>query len=144
METKSILIDKIRLINRIAADYYGIIATDIYKKTRKREIVEKRQVVHYLSWKNTNANLELIGNIIGEKDHATVLHSKKTIIKLMDVDKGLKHDIDVLEQKIKYRFKKYKDLKVSKKYRDALLLRARRSASVRHKTPYILVNKLEY
>ena len=60
---------------------------DIVRKTRKREIVEARQIAHYLAKRETSASLNAIGWEIGRKDHSTVLHSDKTVKNLLATDK---------------------------------------------------------
>lgn len=56
-------------------------------KTRKREIVEARQVAMYLAKKNSKESLAQIGATIGKKDHATVLHACKTVENLKETSK---------------------------------------------------------
>ena len=43
-------------------------------KTRKREVVQVLQVAMYLAKKHTDSSSSKIGQLIGNKDHATVLH----------------------------------------------------------------------
>jgi len=61
------------------ADFCKMTIDEIQKKTRKREIVEARQVAMFLSTKRTHESLASIGRGIGMKDHATVLHSCKIV-----------------------------------------------------------------
>ena len=56
--------------------------------TRKREIVEARQMAMKMAKEFTTASLQLIGNEVGGKDHATVLHACKTVDNLCDTDKS--------------------------------------------------------
>ncbi len=48
-------------------------------KTRKREIVQCRQLAMYFSKQMTKNSLAMIGKHCGNKDHATVLHACKTV-----------------------------------------------------------------
>ena len=64
----------------------------ILMKTRKREIVDLRQKAMCLAKTFTGASLATIGSKIGNKDHATVLHSCKTVNNLIDTDKSYKGD----------------------------------------------------
>jgi chromosomal replication initiator protein len=70
-------------------------------KTRKREIVQARQLAMYFSKKLTKASLATIGLHCGNKDHATVLHACRTVANLQETDKQFKSYIDELEKKIK-------------------------------------------
>ena len=69
------------------AEFTGLSIDELQEKTRKREIVESRQVAMYLSKKNTKESLATIGRTIGNKDHATVLHACKTVNNLIETDK---------------------------------------------------------
>jgi hypothetical protein len=55
--------------------------------TRKREIVECRQLCMYFAKKLTKKSLRTIGWYFGRKDHATVLHAVKTIDNLIETDR---------------------------------------------------------
>ena len=73
---------------------------DIYGKSRKAEIVLARQISIYLAQLYTNLSASKIGLLIGNKNHATVLHSIKTIKNRMDIDKRLKEQVDELTNKL--------------------------------------------
>ena len=70
-------------------------------KTRKREIVQARQIAMYFAKNCTNNSLSKIGREIGQKDHATVLHASRTVKNLMDIDKEFKQNIEDIEHIIK-------------------------------------------
>lgn len=61
---------------------------DVKSSVRKREVVQARQLGMYLLWLFTNYSLQEIGRIFGGKDHATVLHSKKTVTNLSETNLG--------------------------------------------------------
>lgn len=73
--------------------------------TRKREYVYARQICCYLIAKYTSLSLGRIGEIFNGKDHATVLHSKKTIRNLMDSSKQIKAEVEAIEKLIVYKMK---------------------------------------
>jgi hypothetical protein len=50
----------------------------ILTKSRKRELIYRRAAVCNYLRNNTKMTLEKIGELLGGKDHATVLHSLKT------------------------------------------------------------------
>ena len=56
-------------------------------KTRERHIVIPRQMCHYMASRNTKCTLSAIGAYFGGKDHATVLHSIRTISGYLQTDK---------------------------------------------------------
>jgi chromosomal replication initiator protein len=69
-------------------------------KTRKREVVQARQIAMYFSKNLTKASLASIGMHCGGKDHATVLHACRTVNNLMETDKRFKAYIEELSKKI--------------------------------------------
>jgi len=49
-------------------------------KNRQRENVKARQITHYCLHELTNISLGDIGMYVSEQDHATVLHSSRTVV----------------------------------------------------------------
>ena len=88
-------------IQKIVCEYFGLPSDVLQTKTRKREIVQARQIAMYFSKGLTKSSLSTIGSIIGGKDHATVLHACKTVNNLMDTDKRFKSQIEDIERRLK-------------------------------------------
>ena len=83
-------------IQEAVCRYFDITDEIFLSKTRKREIVQARQIAMYLSRSLTKTSLSSIGAQLGGKDHATVLHACNTVSDLMDTDRsfrGFVHDI---------------------------------------------------
>ena len=99
-ENKPITIDSI--ISKVCA-HYNLDESAIHTKTRKREIVQVRQIAMYLAKKHTDHSSSKIGQLIGNRDHATVLHACKMVKDLIDVDKAFKAEMDEIEIMIKQR-----------------------------------------
>ena len=89
-------------IQKIVCDYYNIPLNLIQSKTRKREIVQARQVAMFFSKSLTKSSLATIGTQIGGKDHATVLHACKTVNNLIDTDKQFRLQIQDIEKKLSF------------------------------------------
>jgi chromosomal replication initiator protein len=89
-------------IQKVVCNYFEIPTDSIQSKTRKREIVQARQVAMYFSKNLTKASLATIGSQIGGKDHATVLHACKTVNNLLETDKLFKGQIEEIEKKLKF------------------------------------------
>jgi len=96
--TREISID---YIQKVVCDYFDISLDALNSKTRKREIVQARQLSMFFSKKLTKASLASIGLHCGNKDHATVLHACRTVNNLLETDKQFKVYVDELEKKIK-------------------------------------------
>jgi len=88
-------------IQEAVCGYYNLSIRDIQTKSRKREVVQARQIAMYLARKHTKNSLSSIGEQIGNRDHATVLHACKTITDLLDIDKGMRQSVDTIENALK-------------------------------------------
>lgn len=88
-------------IQKVVCDYFNIPIESIQSRTRKREIVQARQLTMYFAKKMTKSSLAIIGLQCGNKDHATVLHACKTVANLAETDKQFRTWIDELEKKFK-------------------------------------------
>lgn len=91
----------IEFIQKVVCEYYKIPVDQMQGKTRKREIVQARQISMYFSKNLTKSSLASIGSCIGGKDHATVLHACKTVNNLIDTDKQFRSQINEIEKKLK-------------------------------------------
>jgi hypothetical protein len=87
-------------IQHIVSDYFNMTIGQMNNKTRKREIVQVRQISMYFSRELTELSLSKIGLKHGEKDHATVDHSHKTVSNLYGSDKSYRVDIDKIEKRL--------------------------------------------
>lgn len=87
-------------IQKVVCDYFGLPLEAINSKTRKREIVQARQLAMYFSKKMTKASLATIGLHCGNKDHATVLHACRTVNNLIETDKQFRNYVEELDKKI--------------------------------------------
>ena len=61
-------------VMREVAGYYNVTTDDLKGPRRTREIVTPRQIAMYLCRELTDASMSRIGEIMGGRDHTTVLH----------------------------------------------------------------------
>ena len=94
-EKVDVTIDKVQ---KVVCDYFNITRDDLLSKTRKRQIVQARQIAMYMSRSLINCSLSTIGAEIGGKDHATVLHACTTVNDLMTTDKTFKQYVLDIEK----------------------------------------------
>lgn len=87
-------------IQKVVSDYFQMDVATLQSKTRKRHIVQARQIAMYFSKKLTKASLASIGNQIGDRDHATVLHACKTVNNLASTDKKFNQYVEDLSKKL--------------------------------------------
>lgn len=81
--------------------YYGLEPHMLQSNSRKREVVQARQIAMYLSRKYTKVSLSSIGEQIGNRDHATVLYAVKAIQNLVEVDKEVQYSVEAIESSLK-------------------------------------------
>ena len=95
-DTSNITIDKVQ---KAVCDYFNITRDSLLSLSRKRQIVQARQISMYLC-RNliANCSLSTIGAESGGKDHATVLHACATVTDLMATDKFFKKYVSDLEK----------------------------------------------
>ncbi|HZJ35005.1 MAG TPA: chromosomal replication initiator protein DnaA [Gillisia sp.] len=87
-------------IQKIVSDYFQMDVETLQSKTRKRHIVQARQLAMFFAKKFTKASLASIGSQIGKRDHATVLHACKTVNNLAATDKQFKKFVEDLNKKL--------------------------------------------
>jgi len=87
-------------IQSAVCNYFNITLDQFMSKTRKREIVQARQIAMYLSRSLTKTSLASIGSQLGGKDHATVLHACNTVGDLMDTDRSFKGYVNDIEKQL--------------------------------------------
>jgi len=87
-------------IQKVVCDYFDLPIEMLKSKTRKREVVQARQISMYFSKKMTKSSLASIGAHCGGKDHATVLHACRTVMNLSETDKQFRVYLEDLEKKL--------------------------------------------
>lgn len=87
-------------IVKIAADFYNIEETVIYKKTRRREVVKPRQIIMYLLREDFSTSFPLIGQKLGGRDHTTVIHAYEKIKEDLKKDTALNQEINQIRAMI--------------------------------------------
>lgn len=90
----------IELIQKIVCDYFNMSVEMMKSKTRRREVVQARQIAMFFAKNMTKSSLATIGMNCGGKDHATVLHAYRTVNNLIDTDKRFRIYIDDLQKRL--------------------------------------------
>ncbi|MBU9725745.1 chromosomal replication initiator protein DnaA [Diplocloster modestus] len=88
------------LIIDVVAEHFHISSADIKGSKRNSEIVVPRQIVMYLCRDMTATALKAIGNILGKRDHSTIIHGADKIADEVKKNDTLRNTIDVLKKKI--------------------------------------------
>ncbi|MFH4968784.1 chromosomal replication initiator protein DnaA [Gaetbulibacter sp. M240] len=87
-------------IQKVVSDYFQMDIDTLQSKTRKRHIVQARQLAMFFAKKFTKASLASIGSQIGKRDHATVLHACKTVDNLSSTDKQFRKYVEDISKKL--------------------------------------------
>jgi len=71
-------------------------------KTRKKEVVQARQIAMYLAKQMTTHSLITIGLHFGGRDHSTVIHALEIVEKRLAEDQALKDQILAMKKHLQY------------------------------------------
>jgi len=82
----------------VVCNYTSIDKERLNSSERTREVAIARQLAMYLAKQYTKSPLTTIGAAIGGRNHATVLHSCKTISNLIDTDKTFRTQVEEIEK----------------------------------------------
>lgn len=88
------------LIIQTVADHFNISTTDISSQKRNQEIVYPRQIAMYLCRKMTDTPLKSIGNLLGKRDHTTIIHGADKIASDILTNESTKNVIEIIKKKI--------------------------------------------
>ncbi len=81
--------------------HYNVPQQQVFSRSRKRDYVLVRQVSMYLAQKYTKMPASRIGQLIGGRDHSTVIHSCSTIEQRLKVDKAFLSELNSIENSFK-------------------------------------------
>jgi hypothetical protein len=73
-------------ITDTVAMVWGVTAHSMRSKTRKREVVEARQIAMVLCMVFLKSTLAATGQKFGGRDHSTVIHAKRVVQDMLDTD----------------------------------------------------------
>ena len=81
--------------------HYNVSQQHVFSKSRKRDYVQVRQVSMYLAQKYTKMPASRIGQLIGNRDHSTVIHSCNTVEQRLKIDKAFSAELSSIENSFK-------------------------------------------
>ena len=79
-------------------NHFNVTQQNVFSRSRKREYVLVRQVSMYLAQKYTKMPASRIGQLIGNRDHSTVIHSCSTMEKRLKIDKDFQSEMTEIEK----------------------------------------------
>ena len=81
--------------------HYKVTQQQVFSRSRKRDYVLVRQISMYLTQKYTKMPAGRIGQLIGGRDHSTVIHSCSIIEQRLKVDKAFSAELSSIENSFK-------------------------------------------
>lgn len=97
IKKKNLSID---MIQKTVAAYYNIPEDMLRAKTRKKEIVEARQICMFLTKEILGSSLKTIGLHFGGRDHSTVIYACRLVEESMSSNPKIKDDVETMKRKI--------------------------------------------
>jgi len=97
---KKIFNINIESITKTVCGHLNVAENKIREKTRKKEVVQARQIAMYLSKDMTNSSLKTIGLHFGGRDHSTVVHACNSIENAKERDETIKTLLKELKNQI--------------------------------------------
>jgi chromosomal replication initiator protein len=87
-------------IMEAVADYFGIDLCDLTGRGRNAPLAMQRQIVMYLIREETGASLLRIGQLLGGRDHTTVMHGIEKVATDMGKDADLSRAVSELRHRL--------------------------------------------
>ncbi len=89
-----------QLIIEVVSEHFGITVDQMISKSRSSDIAKPRQIAMYLCKNMTDQPLESIGQLLGGRDHSTIIHGIKKVTDDISTDPSFKQIVDTVRKKI--------------------------------------------
>lgn len=90
----------IESIQKVVAEQLNITLEEMRGATRKREVVQARQIAMYFAKEMTKHSLKSIGIHFGGRDHSTVIHALQTVGDLMSTDREFQKHVQNIRKRL--------------------------------------------
>lgn len=90
----------IESIQKVVAEQLNITLDEMRGATRKREVVQARQIAMYFAKEMTKHSLKSIGIHFGGRDHSTVIHALQTVSDLMSTDREFQKHVQGIRKRL--------------------------------------------
>lgn len=91
----------IERIQKIVCDLLHVNLQDLQSKSRRQDIVQARHLVMFLSKKYTTDSLSAIGETLGGRSHATVLHGCQTVSNTISINPQFASTVANIESQLR-------------------------------------------
>ena len=89
-----------QLIIEVVSEHFHISVDQMISKTRSSEIARPRQIAMYLCKTMTSDSLDVIGQLLGGRDHSTIIHGIKKVTKDYEENDSTRTLIETIKKKI--------------------------------------------
>lgn len=89
-----------QLIIEVVSEHYHITVSQMISKVRSNDISKPRQIAMYLCKTMTDCPLDTIGQLLGGRDHSTIIHGIKKVTNDYETDEQTKSTIETIKKKI--------------------------------------------
>ncbi len=84
----------------VVAEYYHVDPTDLTGRSRSREIVLPRQMAMYLLREETGASLPQIGDVLGGRDHTTVIYAHEKMTEEIETNDQRRRELLAIRERL--------------------------------------------
>jgi chromosomal replication initiator protein len=88
-----------RILSAVAK-HYGLTRDDLVGRSRRRMVSVPRQLVMYLVREETETSLPRIGELLGGRDHTTIMHGCDKIASQIETDEQLRRDWLAIKERL--------------------------------------------
>ena len=89
-----------KLVLTTVCDYFKLNQKDLIGQRRQKELVLPRHITMFILSEHLNLTVEKIGQILGKRDHTTVMHGRDKIKKLKDTDQEIQRMLGEIKQSL--------------------------------------------
>lgn len=89
-----------QLIIEVVSEHFGITVDQIMSKSRSSNVTKPRQIAMYLCKNMTGHTLDSIGQLLGKRDHSTIINGIKKVTDEMSADTEFKQTVETIRKKI--------------------------------------------
>ena len=86
-------INSVQTIIRAASRHSGYSPGDLISRRHQAPLARVRHIVMYLSHRLTSMSFPKIGQLLGDRDHTTIMHGVRKIERLIQIEDRLADDI---------------------------------------------------
>ena len=90
----------VQMVLEVVSAYYGVTIEELKSNSRSKRIAGPRHMAMYLAREETTASLPQIGEILGNRDHTTIMYGYEKITKLVETDDTKRKEAMQLREKL--------------------------------------------